>query len=233
MLREVGGVRDVEAPVGIRGGPGRDGAARSGVGAGEPDVDEDGQLLRDDGTGDRLGGAQVGSGERGGRRHARDDPAEPLVEVLEPGEVVQDALLDPQWPRRERLARLEVDELPVAERAGGRERAPVRIRERGEREPEGRPLDELVPCGACAQPGEARVELDPGTEQQHVALERGEPEAGGHAFEARRLLPDRVSLRLGTAAGPALEVRADPGELGHEGLLVLLRDRHSVAFGSE
>src|SRR4051794_13192740 len=50
MGRQVGGVRDVQAPPGVRGCTGGDRAPRSCVGAREADVDEDGQLLR----GDRL-----------------------------------------------------------------------------------------------------------------------------------------------------------------------------------
>src|SRR5258705_12740721 len=98
------------------------------------------------------------------------------LEVQHTREEVQDALVDPEQRAGQPRARLEVDQSPSTERGGGCERAPVRARERRERETERRALNQAAALRACHERCERRIELDARTQQQHVALEGGKRE---------------------------------------------------------
>ena len=101
----------------------------------------------------------------------------------------------------------------------------MRVREGSERERERRPARALASGRGGARVGDTRVELDARAEQEHLALERRQPEGGNDALERGSVLAFRSPLPR--------EVRGDAAELGRERALVLLEPRtHSVTVGA-
>ncbi len=106
-----------------------------------------------------------------------------LIDRVDAGEVVQDALVDPQRRRGEPLAGVELDQAEAAQRAVRRERAPVRRGQRRGREAERHMAALAAARGLGAQRREPGVHLDAGAEQEDVALEWAQLEK---AVSARR-----------------------------------------------
>ena len=115
----------------------REGAARVGVGAVEPHRHPPVDGL--DGRGDLGGERRLGCRQRGDRSVCLGESVAPAgPETRDP---VQHGLVDAQRSRRELVARPEPYETAGAQRAVGRERVPVRVREHREREGERRRAD--------------------------------------------------------------------------------------------
>jgi hypothetical protein len=171
-----------------------------------------------------------------GGRNRLDEPAQTLLDRGRAGEVVEDALVDPERARRQRVPG-ELDEVPAPERAAGAERAPVRAGQRGEREPEGGMRVARVAVRRRARRGEGRVELDARAEQDDVALERREPERGAQRGERARLETLCCCLYLvdrGLVPGVPPQRLAQARELGGQRALIRrapvdrLRDRRQI-----
>src|SRR5712692_6774557 len=110
--------------------------------------------------------------------------------------------------------------MPVAQGRGGRQRAPVRPRQRGEGEAERR--------RRAAERREARIELDAGAEQQDVPLERRQAEDDAEPVQrrGRRDLRQRRLVRRGAVrrgAGMTFERVAHAGQRRDQVALVRLR----------
>ncbi len=105
------------------------------------------------------------------RRMRPRDPLQALVRVGDTRQLVQDALVDAQRRGHQHLARPHLDHLPVTQRTGRRDRAPMGAGQRRKCETEGRPR--IAAAGFMAQRGKRRVELDAGTHEQQIALEDG------------------------------------------------------------
>ena len=129
--------------------------------------------------------------------------------------MVENALGDAQWAGDGTLALIDLDQPVEAQRRGRRERAPVRIEQAREGEAEGRSPGALVPGRRGAQLGEARLQLDPRAEQQHVPLEGREPERADERLQHRRVGPGLRRID-GLPVGVRLQCSGDPLELAAE-----------------
>jgi hypothetical protein len=98
---------------------------------------------------------------------------------------VQHALIDPQLARGERVARTRFDQLPSSQRGGRRQRRPVRIRQRRQRQTEGR-VGARVTLPRRAERGKRGIEFRAGTQQHHVAFERGQRESAAQRIDRGR-----------------------------------------------
>ena len=118
-------------------------------------------------------------GHRRRQRMRAQQRTQARVEVVDAGQVVQHALVDAQAAAGQRLLVLELEQAPAPQRAHRRERAPVRLGQHGEREPEGgaRPARRAAP--RSTRRGSASIST-PAQQQQQVALE------GAQAEDARR-----------------------------------------------
>ncbi len=125
-------------------------------------------------VGDLFGRGALGWRERVlAAVHGRQQRLEAVVEGVQPLQVMDDALIGAQGAGDERLRPrlIDFDQSPVTQRPVGRERLPGGFFQRGQRQPEGGMRPAGVVLGAGAQPSQARVQLHPRAQQQHLCLE--------------------------------------------------------------
>jgi len=115
-----------------------------------------------------------------------NDARQPLVEMLNACDVMQDALVYPERAVRQRISRPYFNQSPPAQGRSGRQRAPVRVGQRGKRQAESRIGRRLIAVGGGAKRCETRIELPCGAEQQHASLERREAKPLAKRFERGR-----------------------------------------------
>ncbi len=115
-----------------------------------------------------------------------------------------------------------------------RDRAPVCVRKRREGKAERGSAYALIAGGGSAQACEARFELDSRAEEQHVSLERGQPECLDERLEDGWPRTLRTDVRR-AAVGVCFERTGDPLKLRAERALVLGEPvgHGSVTVGSE
>jgi hypothetical protein len=144
---------------------------------------------------DALGVRAVGEGQGARRADRLDEAPQALVERRGSHQVVQHALVHAQPPRHQRLAREQLDEVPAAQRARGREGAPVSAGQGGVREAEGREGAARIAARGGAERREALVQLRPDGEEERVTLELREAEVLAQARERSRDLGRGGGLR--------------------------------------
>ena len=98
----------------------------------------------------------------------REQRPQALIEQIDAGKEMQDALVDAQRRADQRLVRLHLDQPPAAQRTRGRQRTPMRLVERAERRGE---ASATLAIGLCTGRGKLRVHLHARAQQQGVALE--------------------------------------------------------------
>jgi len=130
-------------------------------------------------------------------RHRRYQAVQPLITALHAGQQMQNPLVDAQRRARQCVARQHFDKPPAAQRPVARQRAPMRVRQCGEREAESRVA--LARIALCTGTGlsEAAVQFYPRTKQQHRDLERTQGEDLGEPIDRRRRVERRRELRSG------------------------------------
>ncbi len=103
-----------------------------------------------------------------------DEMRQPVVERIQPFEEPDDPLIRAQPGRGQRfpVRLVNLDQPPVAQRPVRGDRLPVRLRQRGQRQPEGRERGRGIAAGRSAARCHTRVELGRGGEQQRQALEQ-------------------------------------------------------------
>ena len=168
----------------------------------------------------------------GGRAAAatgHDQRGEPGVEIVDPGEVVQHALVDAQRRGGQGLARVELDQAPAAQRRSGRQRAPVRVRAAR------RGRDRT--SGAGAPPAGARRRAQ--RRRTGRRARRRRTAAAGRARTARARRRRRARRAPAPPAGGSVRVLraaarpARSSSAASARLVVLDRRRHSVTLGVE
>src|ERR1700722_9817987 len=97
--------------------------------------------------------------------------------------MVQHALVDMQGTSRDSPAGPHFDETEMTQRAGRRNRAPMRVGQDREGEGEGGGILVRVARGGGATRGEAGVQLDACAQQQDVAFEGGKIEHGSESVD--------------------------------------------------
>ena len=135
----------------------------------------DGLSSRRPDPGHRLGLCAVRLRQLGGRGQPFEHAVQTLVEMGHAGKIMQHALIDANAALREAFP-ANFDQAPAAQRPSGRERAPVRFAEHGQRQAEGRISAVRAVLRRGDQPGKTRVEFDPGAEQQDFFFEARQPE---------------------------------------------------------
>ncbi len=177
------GPEGVQAQADLPAGGGGDGALIVGALAAELDVRQRPALGARPQPGDAVGEGLVRWGQGLGRVERVEQAQQALVELAQAGEVVDNLLGGAQGADRQGAAGPDLDQAPAAQGAGGRQRVPVGAGQGGQGQAEGRVGAGRVALGRGAEVGEAAVELDPGAEQQRVALEGREAEAAGERVE--------------------------------------------------
>src|SRR3569623_1610655 len=145
---------------------------------------------------------------------------------------MQDALVQHETRAREVVRVAEVDEVPVTQRRLRRQRAPVRDRQHGKRETKTRVITARIGLRGGAEMREIGLQLDTRAEQDHEALEFGEPELRTQKIErgCGRGCGLHFFLAVAVVARETLELAAQPRELRVERLPVCL-DPGGVARG--
>lgn len=133
--------------------------------------------------GEPVRGEVVRGRQRLRHRGAAELPVQPGVQVGRAQQEVQDPLVQPQPGGRQPRRVVQFDDPPAPERGDGRERAPVRFREGGEGEGEGREGPLRVTAGGGTASGRRGLQLYCGGEEYEVPLEGGEAEAGSEGVE--------------------------------------------------
>src|SRR3569623_765469 len=145
---------------------------------------------------------------------------------------MQDALVQHETRAREVVRVAEVDEVPVTQRRLRRQRAPVRVRQHGKRETKTRVITARIGLRGGAEMREIGLQLDTRAEQDHAALEFGEPVLRTQKLERGRGrgCGRQFFLAVAVVARDTLEQAAQPRELRVERLPVCL-DPGGVARG--
>ena len=186
-----------------------------GVAAGELD-DRQRRLAPIERGADRLRDEGVRVGERGGLADRAHERLQARIEVVDPGEVMQHALVDPQPRGDERAVVGGLDQPPAPQRTQRGERAPVRVGQHRKRQPEVRVRPARTPGGTGAQTGELRVHLDASDEQEQIAFEAAEAEALRDPVDG-----GRRRQRIARAPGLLAPQEAlQPRELGDQEALI-------------
>lgn len=118
-----------------------------------------------------------------GDRGAAQLAVQPGVQVGRAEQEVQDALVEPEPGHGQPRLVVELHQAPAAQWGDRGERAPVRLGQRGQGEREGGVGPLRIAAGGGAACGRGGVQLVGGGEQNEVALEGGESEAGGQGRE--------------------------------------------------
>src|SRR2546429_257256 len=174
--------------------------------------------------------------ESSSRLHPVNDAVQPLIEVLNPGKVVEDALIDAKRAGRQGRSRSQLDETPMAKRRGRDDRAPVGLVEQAERHPERRSAARSVALSTGAEGGDRGVQLDPRAEKKEISFERRETKGRFKRLQSRRrrkggrgCLQFPLELRLCWAVAlvaavqPPLQARPKDAQGRHQVALVCLR----------
>ena len=128
-------------------------------------------------------GVSIRQRRRGQRRQRT---RETDVDVLNAQEKVQNSFVETKTAVNERRRIDDVEEPPVTQRRGGRERAPVRVGQHRKRQPECRPGATRIVVRPSVEGAQFRIEFSAGTHQEHVALEIGEGKRRAEVNERRR-----------------------------------------------
>ncbi|RIH74224.1 hypothetical protein Mterra_04105 [Calidithermus terrae] len=222
---EVGGVgrqpldrQPQQAQAQLERGPRGDGQAVGGLAAVE--LDHRRGALLEPRRHHPLGQGLLRGHQGGGRGRGLEVAPQPLVEAVGAGEVVQHALVQAQGPLGEVAAR-ELHQPPAPQRPRRGERAPVGLAQRRQGQPEAGEGPQRV---LLQQLGEAGVQLRPRAQQQHLALEGGEPEGPPQRLQRRRGRQGLGGLEQGRLRrrelGGGLEARPHHPQRGHQVALV-------------
>ena len=106
-----------------------------------------------------------------GHRNWFDQGLQPIVEMIDPGEKMQHALIDPQRSGHESFVVGQFDQAPAAQGCGRGERAPVRARQGGEGQTECWINLARVGLRCRARSRKVGIQLDAGAEQEQIAFE--------------------------------------------------------------
>src|SRR4029079_2118763 len=129
-----------------------------------------------------------------------------IVQERYAGEIMKYALIDPQRGGGERLYAVSFQQTPMTQWTGRSDRTPVGVLEHREGEREGRTCAASVLCQRGAEGRKAGIQLEPGAEQEKIALERRQLECRADGLQSWR----RGQLPFGrggvvAAAGFAVE----------------------------
>ena len=141
--------------------------------------------------GDALGQSVLRWGQGRCLMHAVDDAEQPVIQVVHAQQIMQHALVDAQRAEHQRGARADLDQPPAPQRSLRRQRAPVRIGQRGQGQAEGRVRTLRIAVRRSKERAEAGIQLQAGAQEQHVALEGREAEIDAERVQRSRATATR------------------------------------------
>ena len=172
----------VQPPPQVPSAPGRDVALAMVVPAAQL---EDRQRRLFQGRNDVPRNGELAAGHYDRLRNLAHERLQSRIQEIDPGKVVQHTFIHAQPGRGQGGFVSRFDHAPLAQRPDRGERAPMGFRQHRQGQTEAGPRALAVAGRPGAQGRKLSVHLDPGREQQQVALEGGEVEALGKPLDGR------------------------------------------------
>ena len=114
-------------------------------------------------------------------------PRQPGIQVIDAGQIMEDPLVDAQGAACQAAPRLDVNQLPAAQRGFGRQSRPMRLWQHSQGQGKGRISPAGIALRCRTQRHKGGVEFDAGTKQQQVTLKRRKAETLAHQVQGGRL----------------------------------------------